>query len=112
MSAPSPAGDYAELRTVDVNGPGFTQAFPLTTKRLSANAWDIRIRCFQTLAARLGDTIVARFWMRTTSPQAADGHTTSEGRTHPPGIDGKLPAYPNNPRPVAAAAIETQRGVE
>ncbi|MGD0200582.1 MAG: endo-1,4-beta-xylanase [Bryobacteraceae bacterium] len=76
MSAPSPAGDYAELRTVDVNGPGFTQAFHLTTKKLSANAWDIRIRCFQTLAARENDTILARFWMRTISPQAADGYTT------------------------------------
>ncbi len=61
----------AGLATVDVDGPGFTRAWRLTTRELAANAWDLRLRCFATRAARKGDLGVASFWMRSTRDTSA-----------------------------------------
>ena len=32
----------------DVDGPGFTRAWRITTRELAPNAWDLRLRCFAT----------------------------------------------------------------
>ncbi|MBM3724242.1 MAG: hypothetical protein FJW40_02290 [Acidobacteria bacterium] len=54
------------LATIDVEGPGFTRAWRLTTRELAPNAWDLRLRCFATRPARQGDLGVATFWLRST----------------------------------------------
>jgi len=61
---------------VAVQGPGFTQAFHLKTLNASTNPWDTRLRCFNTLAAKQNDTVLATFWMRTTASQTGEGLTT------------------------------------
>ena len=57
--------------TVDVEGPGFTRAWRITTTELAPNAWDIRLRCFNTKAANKNDVGVATYWMRTTRDSPA-----------------------------------------
>ena len=57
--------------TVDVEGPGFTRAWRITTTALAPNAWDLRLRCFATKPANKGDVGVASYWMRSTSDAPA-----------------------------------------
>lgn len=58
--------DKASVSTVDVTGQSFTKAWHLNTKALSANPWEIRLRCFATRPAKKGDIGLATFWMRAT----------------------------------------------
>ncbi len=74
MSAPDPS--YARLSTVTVDGPGFSRAWRIETLKTSANPWDIRPRCFNTLPAKQGDTGLVTFWIRTLSSTAGKGFTT------------------------------------
>jgi len=64
------------LTIVNVQGQPFSRAWHIKTPNNSANPWDIRIRCFNTLPASKGDTILARFWMRTLVSGARPGMTT------------------------------------
>src|SRR5260370_33539745 len=54
------------LPTVGVSGMPFSSALHVKTGAVSptANAWDIRPRCFQTLAAQKGDVVAVTFFMR------------------------------------------------
>jgi endo-1,4-beta-xylanase len=63
---------------VSVQGMPFTQAMHLKTGNVSAtaNAWDIRSRCFTTYPAAKDSTVVATFWMRTTAAPDGKGFTT------------------------------------
>jgi uncharacterized protein (TIGR03437 family) len=63
------------LSKVDVSGMPFTRALHVKTGTvaISANPWDIRPRCFNTAAAAKDDTILAVFWMRTTTTVSSDG---------------------------------------
>src|SRR5260370_12256588 len=55
------------LTTVGVSGMPFSSALHVKTGAVSptANAWDIRPRCFQTLSAQKGDVMAVSFLMRT-----------------------------------------------
>src|SRR5712692_6352575 len=61
------------MSVVSISGMPFSAALDVKTGDVSANAnaWDIRPRCFNTLAAQQNDVVVATFWMRTIS--APDG---------------------------------------
>lgn len=65
----------SNLTVVNVEGQPFSRAWHIRSYN-SANAWDIRIRCFQTAPARKGDTILAAFWMRTANSATGAGYTT------------------------------------
>lgn len=65
-----------ELSTVEVSGQSFTRALHIRTTATGPNAWNTRVRCFDTLAAHLNDTILITFWMRTVSAAAGNGFTT------------------------------------
>ena len=54
------------LSTVTVSGMPFTKALHVKTGAVpaTANSWDIRPRCFSTLAARQDDVVAVTFWMR------------------------------------------------
>jgi uncharacterized protein (TIGR03437 family) len=54
------------LSTVAVSGMPFARALHVKTGAVpaTANAWDIRPRCFTTLAARQDDVVAVTFWMR------------------------------------------------
>jgi len=69
--------------TVDVEGPGFTRAWRLTTRELAPNAWDLRLRCFSTRAARQGDLGVATYWIRSTRDTSAISHFVVEQGADP-----------------------------
>src|ERR1035437_2433769 len=58
---------------VGVSGMPFAGALHVKTGAVAAtaNAWDIRPRCFSTLAARQNDVVAVTFWMRTIA--APDG---------------------------------------
>jgi uncharacterized protein (TIGR03437 family) len=64
--------------TVAVTGMPFSSALDLKTGNVakSANAWDIRQRCFETGAASQADTVLAVFWMRAVSSSSNLGLTT------------------------------------
>lgn len=66
----------SNLGIVAVQGQPFARAWHIKTPNNSANPWDIRIRCFNTLPVNKGDTILARFWMRTVVSGARPGMTT------------------------------------
>jgi endo-1,4-beta-xylanase len=68
----------SNLSTVPVTGMPFNRAMRVRTGEVSASAnpWDIRPRCFNTLAASQDDTVVAVFWMRTLSSPEGRGYTT------------------------------------
>jgi GH35 family endo-1,4-beta-xylanase len=70
-------GDGTMTR-VSVSGMPFATAMHVKTGAVpdTANAWDIRPRCFATLAAQKDDVVVAAFWMRTTAAPAGIGSTT------------------------------------
>lgn len=66
----------SNLWTADVTGQPFARALHIRGSN-SANAWDIRARCFNTQAAKRGDVLLATFWMRTTSStEGAAGYAT------------------------------------
>lgn len=54
------------LQVVSVEGMSFNRALRVRTNAVSdtANAWDIRPRCFSTRPAAKGDTALATFWVR------------------------------------------------
>lgn len=58
----------ASLSTVAVDGQGFSVAWDLRTSNATANAEDVRLRCFDTRPVLKGDIIVATFWMRAITP--------------------------------------------
>ncbi len=66
------------LSTVAVNGMPFLRALHVKTGAVpaSANAWDIRPRCFSTLAARQDDVVAVSFWMRTITAPDSRGLTS------------------------------------
>ncbi len=66
------------LSTVAVNGMPFLRALHVKTGAVaaSANAWDIRPRCFATLAARQDDVVAVSFWMRTITAPDGRGLTS------------------------------------
>ncbi|MEO8369798.1 MAG: endo-1,4-beta-xylanase [Candidatus Solibacter sp.] len=59
----------ATVTTVSVAGMPFASALRVKTGAVSAtaNAWDIRPRCFATQPARKDDVVAVTFWMRTLS---------------------------------------------
>src|ERR1035437_7712076 len=61
------------LSTVPISGMPFTRALHVKTGAVpaTANPWDIRPRCFSTLAARQNDVVAVTFWMRAIA--ASDG---------------------------------------
>ncbi|MBS1877496.1 MAG: endo-1,4-beta-xylanase [Acidobacteria bacterium] len=66
------------LTTVAVSGMPFSTALHVKTAAIpaTANDWDIRPRCFATLAAKQDDVVVAAFWMRAVAPAGGMGFTT------------------------------------
>lgn len=58
----------ASLSTIAVDGQGFSLAWDLRILDATANAWDVRLRCFDTRPVSKGDIIVATFWMRAITP--------------------------------------------
>ncbi len=66
------------MTRVSVSSMPFATAIRVRTGAIpaNANAWDIRPRCFTTLAARQDDVVVAAFWMRTVSAAAGKGLAT------------------------------------
>lgn len=66
------------LTTVPVTGQSFTTAIDVKTGAISAtaNAWDIRPRCFATAAANQNDVVGVTFWVRAVSTQAGKGFTS------------------------------------
>lgn len=74
MSDPGRSG--ATSAVVPAYGMPFSWAWHITTPPYTGNSWDIRIRCFNTLPAAAGDTVLATFWMRTTAPAGGTGYTT------------------------------------
>ena len=68
----------ATLSTVAVSGMPFTRALHVKTGAVSAtaNAWDIRPRCFSTLAARQNDVVAVTFWMRAIAAPDGRGLTS------------------------------------
>lgn len=67
----------------DVDGPGFTRAWRITTRELAPNAWDLRLRCFATRPARKGDLGVATYWIRSTRDTNALAHFVVEQGADP-----------------------------
>ena len=65
----------ADMTVVPVEGREFTKAWRLKST-VSTNPWDQQIRCSFTAAASKGDTIVARFWVRTISADSGIGTAT------------------------------------
>lgn len=63
---------------VPVTGMPFTSALRVKTGVVSptANSWDIRPRCFSTLAAKKDDVIAVTFWMRTIASPDGRGFTS------------------------------------
>jgi len=63
------------LSTVDVTGTAFSRAIHVKTGAVAstANAWDVRPRCFSTQAASKNDVVAVTFWMRTTASAAGRG---------------------------------------
>jgi endo-1,4-beta-xylanase len=68
----------ATASTVTVSGMPFTSALHVKTGAVpdTANAWDIRPRCFSTLAARQNDVVAVTFWMRATAAPGGRGLTS------------------------------------
>jgi uncharacterized protein (TIGR03437 family) len=68
----------ATVTSVAVAGMPFTRALRVKTGAVpaSANPWDIRPRCFSTLAAHQNDVVAATFWMRTISAPDGRGLTS------------------------------------
>jgi uncharacterized protein (TIGR03437 family) len=66
----------SNLTVVGVDGMPFAKAWRIRTPYPSPNPWDIRIRCFDTLPVKSGDTILATFWMRALSSRTGLGLTT------------------------------------
>jgi hypothetical protein len=66
------------LTTVAVGGMPFARALHVKTGAVSAtaNSWDIRPRCFSTLAARQDDVVAVTFWMRATAAPGGLGLTS------------------------------------
>src|SRR5450759_5307489 len=66
------------LSSVDVSGMPFAHALHVKTGAVAAtaNAWDIRPRCFSTLAARQDDVVAVTFWMRATAAPDGRGFTS------------------------------------
>src|ERR1700730_13571613 len=66
------------LATVSVLNMPFSTAIHVKTGSVSvsANPWDIRPRCFATLAAKQDDVVAVTFWMRTVNAPAGDGFTS------------------------------------
>ncbi|MCX6632524.1 MAG: endo-1,4-beta-xylanase [Candidatus Solibacter sp.] len=66
------------LSTVTVDGMPFARALHVKTAAVSptANAWDIRSRCFSTLAARKDDVVAVTFWMRAITAPDGRGLTS------------------------------------
>jgi uncharacterized protein (TIGR03437 family) len=63
---------------VSVSGMPFARAIHVKTAAVpaTANAWDIRPRCFATLAARKDDVVAVSFWMRTVASPGGRGFTS------------------------------------
>jgi GH35 family endo-1,4-beta-xylanase len=72
------ASASASMTRVSVSGMPFSTAIHVKTGVVAANAnaWDIRPRCFNTLAARQNEVVVAAFWMRTISAAVGTGLAT------------------------------------
>ena len=68
---------------VDVDAPGFNRAWRITTRELGVNAWDLRLRCFSTRAARKGDLGLATYWIRSTRDTSALAHFVVEQGASP-----------------------------
>ncbi len=68
----------SDLTIVPVTGMSFSKAMHVKTGPVSAtaNAWDIRPRCFNTGGAKSGDTALATFWMRTVTAPNGTGLTS------------------------------------
>ena len=68
----------ATVSTVTVSGMPFVRALHVKTGAVaaSANAWDIRPRCFSTLAARQNDVVAVTFWMRAVAAPDGRGLTS------------------------------------
>src|SRR5258708_24539214 len=66
------------LTNVAVTGMPFLHALHVKTGTVpaTANAWDIRPRCFSTLAARQNDVVAVAFWMRTIAAPDGTGLTS------------------------------------
>src|ERR1019366_641806 len=66
------------VSTVPVSGMPFARALHVKTGAVAAtaNAWDIRPRCFSTLAARQNDVVAVTFWMRATAAPDGRGFTS------------------------------------
>jgi endo-1,4-beta-xylanase len=66
------------LTTVPVTGMPFARALRVKTGVVSpsANAWDIRPRCFTTESAKKDDVVAVTFWMRTISSPDGRGFTS------------------------------------
>src|ERR1035437_6184794 len=66
------------LSTVPVSGMPFARALHVKTGAVpaTANAWDIRPRCFSTLAARQDDVVAVTFWMRAIAAPDGRGLTS------------------------------------
>jgi hypothetical protein len=66
------------LSTVAVSGMPFARVLHVKTGSVpaTANAWDIRPRCFSTLAARQNDVVAATFWMRVIAAPDGRGFTS------------------------------------
>src|SRR5450756_2311754 len=63
---------------VAVSGMPFSRALHVKTGAVpaTANAWDIRPRCFTTLAARQDDVVAVTFWMRAIAAPDGRGLTS------------------------------------
>jgi uncharacterized protein (TIGR03437 family) len=64
------------MTVVNVDGQPFTRAMHVSTLKTSANAWDLRIRCFSTLPAKQNDTVLATFWLRSTGAPGSTAFTS------------------------------------
>ncbi len=64
--------------TVEVSGMPFARALHVKTGAVAAtaNAWDIRPRCFSTRAARKDDVVAVTFWMRAIAAPDGRGLTS------------------------------------
>ena len=63
---------------VPVSGMPFAKALDVKTGAVAAtaNSWDIRPRCFSTLAARQDDVVAVTFWMRAIAAPGGLGLTS------------------------------------
>src|SRR6476660_7172238 len=66
----------SDLTIVNVDSQPFTRAMHVKTRNTSANAWDIRIRSFNTSPVKQGDTVLATFWLRATAGPGGNAYTT------------------------------------